>query len=58
VKHNLLDELKKLDPDFHKDLVSLRQMKKDEIESLGLTFEMGSFELVPNGTDTFFRDRI
>jgi ubiquitin-protein ligase E3 C len=49
-KHNTLDDLKNLDPDFHKHLVSLRSMKRDEIENLGLTFELGNMELIPNGS--------
>jgi len=58
-KHNSLDDLKNLDPDFHKHVASLRHMKKDDIESLGLTFEMGNIELIPNGSQiTVTKDNV
>ncbi|KAL7469325.1 hypothetical protein ACHAXS_009603 [Conticribra weissflogii] len=63
-RQNFLDDLKNLDQEFYKNLKSLRYMTADEIESLGLTFEMSRYatgtsssrsadsivELIPGGS--------
>lgn len=59
-QHNTVDDLKNIDPIYHKHLCSLRKMSGEEIASLGLTFELTvsssdgtssrSIELVPGGS--------
>ena len=56
-KQNSLDDLKNLDPEYYKNLESLRQMSAQEITDLGLTFELhdsetatGVLELMPGGS--------
>mmetsp|Transcript_2530 Transcript_2530/g.5561 ORF Transcript_2530/g.5561 Transcript_2530/m.5561 type:complete len:1509 (-) Transcript_2530:253-4779(-) len=39
-RQNSLDDLKNLDPEYYRNLKSLRYMSIDDINSLGLTFEM------------------
>lgn len=50
-KQNSLDDLKNIDPEYYKNLKSLRHMTSKEINDLGLTFELhdGS-ELMPGGS--------
>ncbi|KAL3936919.1 MAG: hypothetical protein SGBAC_007860 [Bacillariaceae sp.] len=56
-KQNSTEDLKNLDEEFYKNLIKLRSLSDQEIEALGLTFEMtiGSasaprtIELVPGG---------
>ncbi len=60
-KHNTLDDLKNVDPEYYKQLRSLRNMSRDEIDALHLTFELTTIsedgkgsrtvELVPRGRD-------
>jgi len=57
---NTLDDLKNIDPEYYKHLSALRRMNSDEIDSLGLTFELSSksncssksqsIELIPGGS--------
>ena len=54
-KQNSLDDLKNLDPEYYKNLKSLRHMNAQEIENLGLTFELHesaalTIELMPGGS--------
>ncbi|KAL7432289.1 hypothetical protein ACHAXH_006378 [Discostella pseudostelligera] len=55
-KQNSLDDLKNLDPEYYKNLMSLRHMSAPEIANLGLTFELydsatiTSLELMPGGS--------
>ncbi len=54
-KQNSLDDLKNLDPEYYKNLMSLRQMSAQEIKDLGLTFELHdsvitTYELMPGGS--------
>ena len=59
-QQNTLDDLKNLDPEYHKHLSILRQMSSRDIESLGLTFELSTqrtdgskshtIELIPGGS--------
>eukprot|EP00594_Rhizosolenia_setigera_P012127 CAMPEP_0178979608 /NCGR_PEP_ID=MMETSP0789-20121207/25946_1 /TAXON_ID=3005 /ORGANISM="Rhizosolenia setigera, Strain CCMP 1694" /LENGTH=564 /DNA_ID=CAMNT_0020669751 /DNA_START=174 /DNA_END=1863 /DNA_ORIENTATION=- len=56
-KRNSLDDLKNLDPEFYSHLKKLQSMEKDEIESLGLSFELTvsnnkTIQLIPNGSNT------
>ena len=58
-KPNSLEDLKNFDPEYYKNLTKLRYLSKDEIDSLGLTFEISlegargshprSVELLPGG---------
>lgn len=55
-KRNSLDDLKNLDPEFYSHLKKLQSMEKDEIESLGLSFELTvsnnkTIQLIPNGSN-------
>jgi ubiquitin-protein ligase E3 C len=57
-KQNSLDDLKNLDPEYYKNLMSLRHMSAPEIANLGLTFELQdsattttSIELMPGGSN-------
>eukprot|EP00986_Skeletonema_menzelii_P012401 scaffold6832_cov81-Skeletonema_menzelii.AAC.24 len=55
-KQNSLDDLKNLDPEFYKNIKSLRHMSGLEIKSLGLTFETTvgknkTVELIPGGSN-------
>jgi ubiquitin-protein ligase E3 C len=59
-QHNTVDDLKNIDPVYHKHLCSLRKMGSEEIASLGLTFELTvslddgkssrTIELIPGGS--------
>jgi ubiquitin-protein ligase E3 C len=54
-KQNSLDDLKNLDPEYYKNLKSLRHMSAKEINGLGLTFELHdststTIELMPGGS--------
>ncbi|KAL7538545.1 hypothetical protein ACHAXR_011958 [Thalassiosira sp. AJA248-18] len=54
-KQNSLDDLKNLDPEYYKNLKSLRHMRAQEINNLGLTFELhdsttDTIELMPGGS--------
>ena len=54
-KQNSLDDLKNLDPEYYKNLKSLRHMSAQEIKDLGLTFELHdsatvTIELIPRGS--------
>ena len=54
-KQNSLDDLKNLDPEYYKNLKSLRHMTAQEIKDLGLTFELhdsatATIELMPRGS--------
>jgi len=55
-KQNSLDDLKNLDPEYYKNLKSLRLMSAQEINDLGLTFELHesattTIELMPGGSN-------
>jgi len=55
-KQNSLDDLKNLDSEYYKNLKSLRHMSAQEIDDLGLTFELhdsatATIELLPGGSD-------
>ncbi len=56
---NTLDDLKNIDPEYYKHLSALRHMSSDEIDALGLTFELSTssadgtvrtVELIPGGS--------
>lgn len=57
---NTLDDLKNLDPEYYKHLSALRHMSSEEIDALGLTFELSTHatdgkgvstvELIPGGS--------
>ncbi|KAL7552593.1 hypothetical protein ACHAWF_016755 [Thalassiosira exigua] len=55
-KQNSLDDLKNLDPEYYKNLQSLRHMSTADINGLGLTFELhdaataAPIELMPGGS--------
>ncbi len=58
-QHNTIDDLKNLDPVYYKHLNALRQMTSDQIDNLGLTFEVTvpsedgltrTIELIPGGS--------
>ena len=54
-KQNSLDDLKNLDSEYYKNLKSLRHMSAQEINDLGLTFELHdsattTIELMPGGS--------
>jgi len=54
-KQNSLDDLKNLDPEYYKNLKSLRHMSAQEINDLGLTFELHesattTIDLMPGGS--------
>ena len=55
-KQNSLDDLKNLDPEFYKNLKSLRSMSAQDINGLGLSFELhdtntATIELMPGGSN-------
>lgn len=60
-QQNTIDDLKNVDPEYYRHLTSLRKMSSDDIESLGLTFDLSIpsstkdspsqiVELIPNGS--------
>uniref|UniRef100_A0A6U6CBM7 HECT-type E3 ubiquitin transferase n=1 Tax=Odontella aurita TaxID=265563 RepID=A0A6U6CBM7_9STRA len=54
-KRNALDDLKNLDPEYHRHLSGLRRMNGDDVESLHLHFEYNAgggrtVELMPGGS--------
>jgi len=54
-KQNSLDDLKNLDPEYYKNLKSLRHMSSQQIKDMGLTFELHdststTIELMPGGS--------
>jgi ubiquitin-protein ligase E3 C len=61
-QQNTLDDLKNVDPEYHKHLSILRKMNGKDIEALGLTFELSAqrtdgrkshtIELIPGGSST------
>ena len=55
-KQNTLDDLKNIDPEYYKNLKSLRHMSARDINNLGLTFELHesareTIELMPGGSN-------
>lgn len=55
-KQNSLDDLKNIDPEYYRNLKSLRHMNAKEIEDLGLTFELhdsatATIELMRGGSN-------
>lgn len=51
-KHNTLDDLKNLDPEYYKHLSALRRMSSKEINELGLTFELTTLSEEGKGSRT------
>jgi ubiquitin-protein ligase E3 C len=51
-QQNSLDDLKNLDPEYYKHLSNLRRMTSNEIEDLGLTFELTSIRTDGSKTET------
>jgi len=56
-KQNSLDDLKNLDPEFYRNLMSLKQLSAQETRDLGLSFELNdstatttTIELIPGGS--------
>jgi len=58
-KHNTLDDLKNLDPEYYRQLCAVRRMKAKDINGMGLSFELTirrsdgeneTVELIPNGS--------
>jgi ubiquitin-protein ligase E3 C len=61
-QQNTIDDLKNLDPEYHRHLTSLRRMSEEDIASLNLMFDLSVpssgngppqiIELIPNGSST------
>jgi ubiquitin-protein ligase E3 C len=54
-KQNSLDDLKNLDPEYYRNLMSLRHLSAEETRDLGLSFELhesttATIELMPGGS--------
>jgi len=54
-KHNSLEDLKNFDPEYYRNLTMLTSLSEDDIENMGMTFELTTgrsaqtVELVPGG---------
>mmetsp|Transcript_126 Transcript_126/g.244 ORF Transcript_126/g.244 Transcript_126/m.244 type:complete len:1264 (-) Transcript_126:22-3813(-) len=51
-KHNTLDDLKNVDPEYYKHLSALRRMSIKEIDDLGITFELTTLAEEGKGSRT------